>query len=423
MEFRKLLDIINENTDTSSIKESLLKKMKIMPLSDYVEKHSKDQELEEEEKTPKFLGATYRKPGEEEFRSYADRVAKKQKVAKDKTKFPYVHSSNISLVYKPKEGDQVDAISGTPSYEYDLEALKEMFTVRPTYILKQNDKMKHSDGSSSIFFNIGLPAIVGLAVDEETNEFIIINTCPGAGKCINYCFVGKGGYVQYSPPSTHMTRNLNFLVNDPNGWKEMLKSEIKKAYDKYKKKNTQVVIRWHDAGDFFSPAYKDLAFSVAKEFPEVDFYAYTKIANIALSEKPKNFVFNFSQGARSAEEKKIDFKKVKHSSVVDRALFSDLVHRVVLPDLDKKGKQKIDKKTGTPKTIKKLEYKGPTQINTLKSRIAKVFGLDQKSILTYDEMLKTPMGKPLQYNVIVKPGDGDIAATRKDVLGSYLLIH
>jgi len=39
-------------------------------------------------------------------------------------------------------------------------------------------------------------------------------------------------------------------------------------------------------------------------------------------------------------------------------------------------------------------------------------------------MMKIPVGKEKgKWNVIVKPGDGDDAANRNDVLSSLLLIH
>ena len=43
--------------------------------------------------------------------------------------------------------------------------------------------MKHSNGALEQFFNIGFAALVGIALDENTNELIIVNTCPGAGSC------------------------------------------------------------------------------------------------------------------------------------------------------------------------------------------------------------------------------------------------
>jgi hypothetical protein len=39
------------------------------------------------------------------------------------------------------------------------------------------------------------------------------------------------------------------------------------------------------------------------------------------------------------------------------------------------------------------------------------------------EMFETPVGQPNQYVVIVLPGEADVPATRKDVLGTYLYVH
>ena len=94
--------------------------------------------------------------------------------------------------------------------------------------------------------------------------------------CQVYCYAKKGGYVQWKASSMSQTRVLNYLLNDPQGFRAKLISEIQVEVDKFAKKNASVVIRWHDAGDFFSPDYVDLAYSVARKFPNVEFYAYTK---------------------------------------------------------------------------------------------------------------------------------------------------
>ena len=60
-------------------------------------------------------------------------------------------------------------------------------------LLKQNEKMQHSDGTTSIFYNVGIPALTGLGYDEEKQEFAIVNTCPGAGECKTFCYALKGG--------------------------------------------------------------------------------------------------------------------------------------------------------------------------------------------------------------------------------------
>jgi hypothetical protein len=341
-----------------------------------------------EEAAPK-LGAQYRTMDEPEMVSYMDRVLAKKKEKQDKFKRPYLHGGNIPIV-----NDQ--------GKKYDLEALKSAIVTRPTKILKQNEKMVHSDGTSSIFFNVGLPALVGLAVNEDTGEFIVVNTCPGAGACKTYCYAMKGGYVQWKASSMSQTKMLNFLVNDPDGFSQMLASEIAAAEKKFGKKGTKVIIRWHDAGDFFSPEYLDLAYNVARQFPDVDFYAYTKMASVAQANRPSNFKMNFSQGAHTSQEKKIDFTRTKHSKVVPKDLFKDHLAK------DEAGK---------------WQFISPDDQQAVKNNIANTYKIDPKSILTYDEMMAKKEVPGGQWNVIVKPGDGDDSANRADVLGTYLLFH
>jgi len=237
----------------------------------------------------------------------------KQKDKKDKFSKPYIHGGNIEIV---------DDKSGK---KYDTAKLMAMVKELPKVILKQNQKMQHSDGTSSVFYNVGLPALKGLAVDESRDKFIIANTCPGAGEFTTFCYAMKGGYVQWKSVSMCQSRMLNFLLNDPNGFAAQMKAELQKAEKKAAKKGDKVVVRWHDAGDFFSPEYLKLAYGIARSFPEVDFYAYTKIASVAQGEMPDNFLQNFSQGALRSQEKRLDFEKAKHSSVVPKNMFYDLV--------------------------------------------------------------------------------------------------
>ena len=74
-----------------------------------------------------------------------------------------------------------------------------------------------------------------------------------------------------------------------------------------------------------------------------------------------------------------------------------------------------------------MRYKDKQSIKALKDRIAAKYSMDPKTILTYDEMMKTPEKKIIDpkkmYNVIVKPGEGDDSANRGDVLSTLLLIH
>ena len=410
MDIRNILKLITENSQPVNKKEPFSAKMQVMSLPQFVEKSEEEQEVDEAK-----LDAPARVIDGEDLESYLDRVigtpfvdpktgeVKKTprgtekyvsgKTKQDKFKLPYVHRSNV-----------VPIVDETGS-KYDLDALRDMITKRPAKILKQNEKMQHSDGTASVFYNIGLPALKGLAYDEENQNFVVIDTCPGAGQCQVFCFAMKGGYVQWKGVSLSQSRLLNFLYNDPDGFMYKLGEEIASAYKRYNKKGkqTKLAIRWHDAGDFFSTEYLDKAYELARRFPTVDFYAYTKIAAVAKSEKPENFIINFSMGAKPSQEREIDFTREKNSRVVSEVLFKDLVERT------KDGK---------------LVYKDEQSLQTLKNRIAAKYSVDPDSIITYDQMMKIPKSEERgKWNVIVKQGDGDDSANRNDVLNTFLLMH
>lgn len=376
----------------SKVSKKKINGLSVVSLLDFL----KEEFFAQLEESAPFLGATVRPFKPEELQAYLGRVSKQEKESKDKYNMPYVHRSNIE-------------VKGEAGEEYDLDKLKQSVTTRPKQILKQNEKMQHSDGTSSIYFNIGLPALKGLAVNEKTGEFVIVDTCPGAGACKVYCYAMKGGYVHWKASSLGTTRILNFLLNDPDGFKKALGHELSQAINKFEKKGTKIVVRWHDAGDFFSPEYTEFAYSIAREFPSISFYAYTKMANVAMSHKPENFIINFSEGAQPSQQKLIDFARTKHSKVVPRELFTDLIAR--------EGKMLKKDEQG------RMQFKDHAALEEFKRRMAHKYALQIDTIITYDEMMKKPVGDHAHWNVLVWSGHGDDSANRRDVLGTYLLIH
>ena len=354
---------------------------------------------------------------------YLDRTVNKKKLKTDKYKNPYIHRSNI-------------AITNIENQPYDLEQLQRDITTRPTRILSQNAKMVKSGdyqerGKDSkrnfndIVFNIGLPALQGLSYDETKKEFVVVNTCPGAGECKTYCYAMKGGYVQWKNVQMAQTRKLNFLYNDPVGFMTQLSTEIDEENRKswVKDKDSRVVIRWHDSGDFFSSEYLGLAYALAAKHPNVSFYAYTKRSDVvgAIQNKPPNFTINSSEGAAKAEERRIDVSdpNIKHAPNVDPVLSHDL--------LKKDGSRFIkDEKN-------RWQWESPQAWNTFKDRLAAKYSINKETIINYDEMMNTPLGGSHadgarsfardKFNVVVMPGDGDDAANRQDVKGTFLIRH
>jgi hypothetical protein len=325
------------------------------------------------------------------------------KLKTDKYKMPYVHRSS-AVEYYDEAGKQ-----------FKQEAVVAALQQRPKALLKQNEKMKHSNGELEQFFNIGFAALTGIAVDESTGKLIVVNTCPGAGACKVDCFAMKGGKIQFKAAWLSDGRILTYLLNDPAGFFEQLSSEIAKEERLGDKGGYSVTVRWHDAGDFFSPEYLDMALKMARQHPDVKFYAYTKMAGAALAQKPGNFIINWSEGANTGQEKQIKaadptLAKTKNSRIVPEKLFYDLLAK------DEKGNLK--KTAGGA-----WQPAGPDELAELKQRLAKAYGLSPNSILSYDEYMSRGKSSPMQWNVIVAPGEGDLSANDRNVLSTLLLRH
>jgi len=390
-----------KNVDPKAIDKAYGKSISIMfPDSNKQSTNHKQQGVAEATKLP----AQTRELKGQELDDYLDRIRNRDKGKTDKYKLPYIHRSSVVKYYN-EEGKR-----------YDTDQIKQVLGVRPKKLLKQNEKMKHSNGELEQFFNIGFAALVGIALDEGTNELIVVNTCPGAGSCKIECFAMKGGKVQFEGPWLSDGRILTFLLNDPDGFFNQLSNEITKEEKLAQKGGYNLTIRWHDAGDFFSPEYMDLAFKLADSHPDVKFYAYTKIAAAALGQKPANFIINWSEGASTSQEKQVkqqdpQLDVTKNSRIVPSKLFYDL--------LKKDSDGKLDKTADGA-----WQPRDSAALEELKDRLANQYNLKRDSIIDYNEMMATPQKNNIKkWNVIIAPGEGDISANRQDVLSTLLLKH
>ena len=104
-----------------------------------------------------------------------------------------------------------------------------------------------------------------------------------------------------------LLQRVNFLLNHPDMYYKRMARELEiKAfeaqYDSTDNKPVKLVIRWNDAGDFFSKKYFQMAIDVTNELVEKGYdvlsYAYTKDAEKYLAGN-KDFIMNFSMTIRA----------------------------------------------------------------------------------------------------------------------------
>jgi hypothetical protein len=167
------------------------------------------------------------------------------------------------------------------------------------YLLTNGNRELRADG----IFTWTLPA---LAAKLSTGKNMLV--CPSAGVCAQLCYARSGTYNFSNVKKAHV-RNLESIVNDPEGWKNQLTNELKaKRYQGGKS------VRIHDSGDFFTEQYFLLWLDIAKENPHVFFYAYTKeVAMVKKHELPDNFVIIFSMGG--TQDHLVDKEKDRHADV------------------------------------------------------------------------------------------------------------
>ena len=146
------------------------------------------------------------------------------------------------------------------------------------------------------------------------------------------------------------------------------------------------------------------------------FYAYTKMGEVAVGNKPANFIVNFSTGAKSREVKTVAMHKqagniVKDAITVPKDMFRELFVT------DAKGKYVKDEKGRT-------QVRSDEAWNEFKQKLASAYELDSDTIITYDQMLTIPEGPQPKWHVVIFPaGHGDRAANRLDVINSFLMFH
>ena len=175
-----------------------------------------------------------------------------------------------------------------------------MAGLRPKILLSSNSELR-PDG----IYNWSIPALAA-KLSNGTN----IKTCPNAGACATVCYARNGTY-NFSNVKKRHTQNLEYILEDPQGWFAQMLEEVAKP--KMRGKH----VRIHDAGDFFSEDYLQMWLRLARLVPEVTFYCYTKEVSMfkrVLSEGcPSNFKYLFSMGGK--EDYLIDKENDRHAEV------------------------------------------------------------------------------------------------------------
>jgi hypothetical protein len=141
-------------------------------------------------------------------------------------------------------------------------------------LITQNSKMaKSGDGR----YNFGIEA-------SKRN-------CPNAGICKKFCYAQKG---TFRFPCVGKAYTKRGDVTRQADFEDLMSKEIQR-------KRTLKNLRLHDSGDMYSLGYIRKWFRIMSKFPDIKFYAYTKMVltfNYLKKEIPSNFTLIYSEGGK-----------------------------------------------------------------------------------------------------------------------------
>jgi hypothetical protein len=153
-------------------------------------------------------------------------------------------------------------------------------------LLGRNSKMKKSEGR---FYDFAIPAV---------------KTCPQAGLCKQFCYAQQGRYIF---PHVRNAAQRRYLATMKPNFVEKMTAELQKIKPTH--------LRIHSSGDFYSREYLDKWVAIARKFPKITFYAYTKSVSLikGYGKLPRNMRIVYSFGGK--EDHLIDVRTDKHSKV------------------------------------------------------------------------------------------------------------
>lgn len=301
--------------------------------------------------------------------------------------------------------------------EIDVVEFARILSMPPKTIFDKGEKSKHSVDTTTMTINTGIPALRGLVWDKENNEFRVINTCPGAGKCAIDCYALQGFYIFNDGKNLKLAQRLQMIFQDPESYYIQGMREAELYAFEANRDNKVLEIRWNDAGDFFSERYLKLATRITKDLLEKKYkiksYFYTKVGDMVDLGQKLGFTVTWSQGGIQEPTK----TPKKQSIIVPVNLIRNFVD---------KFKGRGYKKDDTGKTAVK-------DIEGMRNAIVSTYSKDtsipnSKSITIHNTKftneLPTKEGKPGEFNAIILPGgDTDAPAQRKDVQFIFLIKH
>jgi hypothetical protein len=309
----------------------------------------------------------------------------------------------------------------------NIEQFKKQLMQRPKTIFDKGEKSLHTSDENKMTINTGIPALKAVIYDEEDNNFYVINTCPGAGECINNCYAMQGFYIMNDGKNIKLLNRLQLMMNHPEQYEKIAFMEAERFAFEAQQEGKELKIRWNDAGDFFSETYFKIAVNVDKALKAKGYnsssYVYTKMGKYIKLGEQEGIKTVFSSGATEKQKKIAGDLSQTHTQIT---VPTDVFREFFMT----KGPHYVKDESG------KSKFKSPEAKEELRKRIVDFYNTHPNpkydylrnkldvSRMKYTDELPKQEGELKEFDTITLPGgDSDAPAQRKDVRFTFLTEH
>jgi hypothetical protein len=128
---------------------------------------------------------------------------------------------------------------------------------------------------------------------SPSNVSGVINTCPRASKGCRLTCLNTAGRGQFTSIQLARIRKTVMLKQQPDVFRRLLIKDLEAVRRKALKERKQAVVRLNGTSDLDWSI--QLGINLFREFPDIQFYDYTKVISRLESPRPKNYYLIFSR--------------------------------------------------------------------------------------------------------------------------------
>ena len=166
-----------------------------------------------------------------------------------------------------------------------------------------------------------------------------VASCPDSTECAITCYAVKS-YELYKDAELSWNNNFKLVINNLDSFKELVINQLSKGKIKS--------LRIHASGDFYTIDYLNAWLEIIKQFPEIDFFDYTKAFQGSDIVKPSNLniIDSFVEVDGVKYLNYAEYEVIQKIRTATKSIICPVTKGVYLKKLHRKNKDSVQYQKG-----------------------------------------------------------------------------